>query len=124
MLYLVDDDQHVRNAFGLLFRSAGFDHVEYGSALEFLEVYSPLPDDLLVLDVQMPLMSGFELLRHLAVAGIRIPVILITAFDPPYTSDSSENYNVLACLKKPVDSDILIDLLIKAAATSTDVTPN
>lgn len=124
MLYLIDDDQYVRKAFGLLFRSAGLDHLEYGSALEFLEDYSPLPDDFLVLDVQMPSMSGFELLKHLAGMGVRIPVILITAFDPPYTSESSANYNVLACLKKPVDSDILIGLLIKATATSTDLKPN
>jgi FixJ family two-component response regulator len=77
---VVDDDESVREGATNLFRSMGLTAVAFSSAEEFLR-----PDGLdrascLVLDVQMPGMSGLELQSHLAAIGRRIPIVFVTAF--------------------------------------------
>src|SRR5207245_10009799 len=75
---VVDDDSSVREALGSLLRSAGLAVETFRSAREFLT--SPRRDasSCLVLDVELPGLSGLDLQRELADAGVRIPVIFLT----------------------------------------------
>jgi len=59
----------------------------------------------------MPGINGCDLIEYLEKRDLKIPVIVITAFDQPESRSISERYGALAYLTKPVDSEILIELI-------------
>lgn len=77
-VFVVDDDEDMRNSLQRLLDVAGMRVEVYDSAVAFLESYSPRRPGCLVLDVRMPGMSGLELQEKLQSRGARIPVIIIT----------------------------------------------
>ena len=111
MIYIIDDDNYVRRGFEILFKSAGMDCTSFGSAEEFLEVLHEVENAIIILDMHMPGMTGCDLLAYLAAGEIFIPVIVITAFDEPVSRECAKKYGALAYLRKPVDSEALIDLI-------------
>jgi len=111
MIYIIDDDQHVRRGFGILLKSAGFECTSYGSAEEFLEKSKPTGKDLIILDYHLPEMSGCDLLDHFLKVKLHIPVIIITAFDDQISRDCAKKYGALAYMRKPVDGEALVDLI-------------
>jgi FixJ family two-component response regulator len=78
-VFLVDDDDAVRDSLGRLLEAAGLPVERYASAEEFLAGYQPARAGCLVLDVAMPGMSGLELADALAARGIQLPIIYLTA---------------------------------------------
>lgn len=77
-VFIVDDDQEVRESVRLLVQSVGLQVVTFSSAHQFLENYRPDLPGCLILDVRMPGMSGLELQNRLAEVGCEIPIILLT----------------------------------------------
>jgi FixJ family two-component response regulator len=111
MIFIVDDDINVRMGFELLLKSAGYDSASFGSVEAFASEYRPGNNDLLLLDMHLPGMNGCEFLKQLKHEGKFIPVIVITAFDEPYSRECARKYGALAFLRKPVDGDALIDIV-------------
>ena len=111
MVYIIDDDQNVRDGFMMLLKSTGFKCSCFGSAEEFLKNYEAGANDLLILDIHLTGMNGCTLLEHLLKKGFRLPVIIITAYDEQSSRQAAKNYGALAYLRKPVDSEALIDLV-------------
>lgn len=112
MVFIVDDDQNVRDGFMLLLQSAGFKSSAYESAEKFLDYYElHHNNDLLILDISLGGMSGCDLMEYLTKRELHLPVIIITAFDKEATRKVAKDYGALAYLRKPVDSAALIDLI-------------
>ena len=111
MISIIDDDIHVRMGFEILLKSAGYNSTSFESAEEFLQQSMTGVNDLILLDMNLPGMNGCEFLKYLKKTGIFIPVIIITAYDDPYSRQCAKDYGALAFLRKPVDSDALIDLI-------------
>jgi two-component system, LuxR family, response regulator FixJ len=111
MIYIIDDDKYVRKGFEILFKSAGLESDSYESAEDFLEVMKPAENDIILLDMHMPGMNGCELLDHLTKHEIFLPVIIVTAYDEPASRECAKNYGAVAYLRKPIDSEALIDLI-------------
>jgi FixJ family two-component response regulator len=111
MIYLIDDDKSVRRGFELFFRSAGMNFKSIESAEDFLLYFKPDKNDLIILDLSLPGMTGCELLKKFEEQGIHLPVIVVTSFDEPASRESCKKYGVKAFLRKPVDSEALIDLI-------------
>src|SRR5467141_3485031 len=103
-----DDDASVREALGSLLRSAGLTVETFRSAREFLT--SPRRDasSCLVLDVELPGLSGLDLQRELANAGVRIPIIFITGHGEIPMSVRARKAVALEFLTKPVAGDQLL----------------
>src|ERR1700739_1019885 len=80
LISIVDDDDTVRAAIESLVRSLGFEARTFASAESFLQSSSPQETRCLILDVQMPIMSGIELQARLSELGFEIPIIFITAY--------------------------------------------
>ena len=80
---VVDDDESLCRSFSRLLRVAGFQPVTYPSAEAFLQDSKRPRFDCLVLDIQLPGMSGLELSQRLAAVADATPVIFITAHDEP-----------------------------------------
>jgi FixJ family two-component response regulator len=111
MLYIIDDDQNVRDGFMMLLKSAGFKCSSFESAEEFLKNYNAGVNDLVILDMQLTGMNGCTLLEEMDKKGLHLPVIVVTAFDEPKYRECCREYGVTAYLRKPVDGEALIDLI-------------
>ena len=77
-VYIVDDDDAVQRAVGIVARSLGCEVRMFGNASDFLMGYTEGAPGCLVLDVRMPEMNGIELQKMLGDAGVRIPVIMMS----------------------------------------------
>jgi FixJ family two-component response regulator len=78
---VVDDDENLRRSFARLLRAAGMRPITYGSAEAFLADTLRPRIDCLVLDVQLPGMSGIELQEYLSAKGNATAILFITAYD-------------------------------------------
>jgi FixJ family two-component response regulator len=118
---IVDDDPSVRKALARLLRASALDADAYGSARAFLESLRTSAPDCLVLDLQMPEMSGLTLQRELVRTGIRLPVVIITGHDEPGMEARCRAAGTGAYLRKPLDGRTLlaaIENVINAARAS------
>jgi FixJ family two-component response regulator len=111
MVYIVDDDQNVRDGFMMLLKSAGFEYSCFENAEKFLKNFKPGVKDFLILDMHLTGMDGCTLLEKMEMEGLHLPVIVISAFDAPKYRECCREYGVLAFLRKPVDGEALIDLI-------------
>lgn len=115
LVCIVDDDASVRTALGRLVRTLGLRARTYGSPREFLDQnHAQLEADCLLLDVQLPAMSGFELYDLLLEGGHRTPVIFITGRPRPNTRNLARQMNAVACLEKPFDETALVEAIREA----------
>src|SRR5579864_2810248 len=115
-VFVVDDDEGVRNSLRFLLKSVGLAARALGSAAEFLEVYKPSQPGCLVLDVRMPGMSGLELQQQLNLRGAVIPVIFITGHgDIPMAVEAMQQ-GAFDFLQKPFRDQDLIDRIQRALA--------
>jgi FixJ family two-component response regulator len=109
VISVVDDDASVRVATDNLLSSHGYLVRTFTSAEEFLQ--SPHFDDCacVVADVQMPGLSGLDLLAHVRAQGYPLPVILITAFPEESIRASALKAGAICFLAKPFAAPALID---------------
>jgi FixJ family two-component response regulator len=105
---LVDDDASVRRALARLLSASSFEITTFGSAHEFLKSVEAAPPECLVVDLQMPEITGLDLQRHLLRAGINIPTIVITAYNEPGLRERCQSAGASAFLVKPLDGKTLI----------------
>lgn len=95
-----------------------FDCRTYASPEDFLRSIATGLPDCLILDLQMPEMTGFELHQHLRDRGIRIPTILITAYGDARVYERSRALGIITVLSKPLRNAALfaaIDAATEAA---------
>src|SRR4030095_8441621 len=107
-VYVVDDDASVRDAVGRLVRSGGWRVETFASAREFLA--SPWADvpSCLILDVQLPGLSGLDLQQQLAKSGARSAIIFLAGHGDIPTSVRAIKAGALEFLTKPyADADLI-----------------
>jgi FixJ family two-component response regulator len=115
---IVDDDASTRAALMRVLNARGIDCRVYASADDFLAALPSYTPDCLVVDLEMPDMTGRELQRELARLGARIPTIVMTGHDSSSRRDQCRLLGVSAYLLKPMQSAELI------AAIGSAVWPN
>jgi two-component system, LuxR family, response regulator FixJ len=113
-IYVVDDDEGVRNSIRFLLKSVGLTTKTLASASEFLETYKPRQPGCLVLDVRMPGMSGLELQQQLNLRGAIIPVIFITGHGDIPMAVEAMQHGAFDFLQKPFRDQDLIDRIQRA----------
>jgi two-component system response regulator FixJ len=115
-VFVVDDDEAVRDSLRLLLKSAGILAVTYASAQELLANYDPAQPGCLVLDVRMPGTSGLEMQHELNLRGAMIPVIFITGHgDIPMAVEAMQQ-GAFDFLQKPFRDSELLDRVQRALA--------
>lgn len=113
-IYVVDDDEGVRNSLRFLLKSVGLTARTLSSAREFLETYRPRQPGCVVLDVRMPGMSGLELQQQLNLRGAIIPVIFITGHGDIPMAVEAMQHGAFDFLQKPFRDQDLIDRIQRA----------
>ena len=111
---VVDDDASIRRALRRLLQSAGFTVETFATASEFLDADYWAQTACLVLDIHLPGMSGFELQEYLAVTGVPIPIVFITALDDVSMRERVNRAGAAGYLRKPFDQDTLIEAISRA----------
>ena len=111
MVYLIDDDASVRKAFGRLLRSANLDAETFSSAEEFLTSPRQKENACIIIDIEMPGLTGFDLLERLAAEGTRIPVIAVSAHDDTETREHARELGAVNFFRKPLDDQALLDTI-------------
>jgi FixJ family two-component response regulator len=116
---IVDDDYSVRLATESLVRSLGFTARTFASAKDFLQSAGLNETACLILDVQMPGMSGVDLQDALLKRGHHIPIIFITAFPEDRVRERVLRAGAVSFLIKPFDGRKMIDCLRLALQKQT-----
>jgi FixJ family two-component response regulator len=112
VIAVVDDEESVRKAVVRVLHAAGFAARAFASGTEFLESWHFDRPDCLVLDLQMPGLSGTEVQRQLRTAGASFPIVIITAHDSPNLREECMSAGAIDYLCKPLD----IRALVKAVS--------
>src|SRR5262252_9113583 len=115
-VFVVDDDEAVRNSLRFLLKSVGLATRTLSSASEFLDSYKPSQPGCLVLDVRMPGMSGLELQQQLNLRGAVIPVIFITGHGDVPMAVEAMQHGAFDFLQKPFRDQDLLDRIQRAIA--------
>ena len=113
-VFLVDDDDAVRDALELLLDSVGLRTAAYPSAAAFLEHYDPGRPGCLVLDIRMPAMSGMELQAALAEKSVNIPIIFLSGHGNVSMSAKAFRSGAVDFLEKPFDENVLLERIHEA----------
>ncbi|MCH8059540.1 MAG: response regulator transcription factor [Proteobacteria bacterium] len=113
-VFIVDDDEGIREGLGLLLETVGQLYELYSSAIEFLDAYDPSKGGCLVLDIRMPRMSGLELQEKLNEKECLLPIIFITGHgDIPMAVDAMRR-GALDFIRKPFREQDLLDRINEA----------
>jgi two-component system, LuxR family, response regulator FixJ len=108
-VYIVDDDDGMRRALGILMTTVGYQPAAFAGPREFLAKYDPSQPGCLVLDVRMPEMSGLEVQQHLNRNGSMLPVILVSGHgDIPMAVQAMKD-GAFDFLQKPFRDQELLD---------------
>jgi DNA-binding NtrC family response regulator len=122
-IYVVDDDASVREAVGSLIRSTGLSVETFASAQEFLASRWVDVPSCLVLDVQLPGLSGLDLQQRLMSAGGQTSIIFLTGHGDIPTSVRAMKAGALEFLTKPFADTDLLDAIQQGLARAVAVSP-
>lgn len=110
-IYIVDDDESVRRALGRLIRSAGLSSQVFASGESFLASLSDKARGCLVMDIQMPGLTGHDVQEKLRERASAIRVIALSAQDDENTRERARKLGAVAFFRKPVDDQALLDAI-------------
>jgi two-component system, LuxR family, response regulator FixJ len=119
-VHIVDDEANVRDALTLLLSTAQIESRSYGSAEEYLTL-NPLTEPACILvDNQLPGMSGIELLKHIVAATSNSPIIMITAYGDVPTAVLAMKAGAFHFVQKPFDAEALLTTVEEALSLGGD----
>jgi len=107
VIAIVDDDLSAREGLESLVRSAGWSVETFASAQEFL-ARTAEPPSCLILDLQLPGLSGLDLQKRMAEIGLEVPIVFLTGHGSIPTSVQAMKAGAAEFLTKPVDEDELL----------------
>ncbi len=113
-VFIVDDDEQVRNALSLLMESVGLNTESYASAQEYLEQFDVDKPGCLILDVRMPGISGLDLQARLAAERIHPTIIIITGHGDVPMAVRAVTAGAVDFIEKPFNNQSMLDTVHKA----------
>ncbi|MCB1830068.1 MAG: response regulator transcription factor [Gammaproteobacteria bacterium] len=113
-VFVVDDDQAMRNSLKWLIESVGMKVETYSTADEFIRNYYPGRAGCLLLDVRMPGMSGLELQEHFLKHQINIPIIIITGHGDVPMAVRAMKSGAVDFIEKPFNDEMLLESIRNA----------
>ena len=123
-IYIIDDDDGVRDSIAALLQGTGFRTRGFASGIEFLDLASSLQPGYLISDVRMPELDGIGLLKRLKELQLDFPAILITAHGDVRTAVEAIRSGATEFLEKPFTSESLLEAVerVQQAPHATDQT--
>ena len=115
-VYIVDDDEAVRESLALLLDSMDQNCQSFNSAVDFLNAYSGGMTGCLVLDIRMPGMNGLELQKQLNAGGSILPIIFVTGHGDVPMAVEAMQHGAVDFIQKPYREQDLLDKINMAIA--------
>ena len=119
-VFIVDDDDEVRDSLEDLIDSVGYQTEKFASAAEFLAAFDPAKPGCLVLDIRMPGMSGLELQERLNEHGSALPIIFITGHGDVPMAVEAMRRGAADFIQKPFRDQDLLDRIREALKTDKE----
>ena len=107
-VYVIDDDEAVRDSLRMLFAGAGLEVETYASAPDFMAAARPGAGSCLVLDIRMPDMTGLALQERLIESGARVPIVFITGHGDIPLAVQTVKKGAYDFIEKPFDDERLL----------------
>jgi FixJ family two-component response regulator len=120
-VFIVDDDQAVRDAIRWLMEQVKLKVQVFASADEFLANYVPGTRGCIILDIRMPGMSGLELQERLKSAKALIPIIIITGHGDVSIAVRAMKGGAIEFLQKPFNDQLLLDTVQSTLSTYAEI---
>lgn len=113
-VFIVDDDDAVRDALQALLESMDIQTLAFDNVQSFIDSYNPEQPGCLVLDVRLPQLSGLELQEYLQRQGIKIPIIFVSGHSTVSIAVRTLKAGAVDFLEKPFDDQMLLDSIQRA----------
>jgi len=113
-VFIVDDDQEVRNALQLLMESVGLPSEAFSSAQVFLGQFDINRSGCIIVDVRMPGMSGLDLQAHLTAEKLHPPIIIITGHGDVPMAVRAVQAGAIDFIEKPFNNQAMLDSVHRA----------
>jgi FixJ family two-component response regulator len=123
VVILVEDDAGLRGALERVLRASGFEAQSYASAEAALADRRLAWADCLVVDLNLPAMSGLDLVDRVRQHGVAVPTVLITAHDEPRVRDEVKSRGIEHFRAKPFLGSALVRLLDSVIAGPSGAAP-
>jgi FixJ family two-component response regulator len=121
VVFIVDDDVSVRESLELLIRSAGWQPETFESAQEFLSCPRALVPNCLILDVNLPDLSGLDLQRLVSFERTEMPIIFVTGYSDVPMTVKAMKAGAVEFLTKPLGDEVLLTAIEQALERSRNV---
>jgi FixJ family two-component response regulator len=116
-VYVVDDDEPVRDAIGMLLDTVSIPYKGFPNAQAFLDICDQPLSGALVLDIRMPGISGLELQKKLIELGIKLPIVFITGHGDIPMAVEAMRHGAVDFIRKPFRDQELLDRIHEALAS-------
>jgi two-component system, LuxR family, response regulator FixJ len=108
-VYIIDDDDAVRDSLSVQLESTGYDVASFSSAVGFLEIAHSLQPGCVISDVQMPDMDGMELQQRLSDMKLDFPVVIVTGHADVALAVRAMKAGAVDFIEKPFDEDAILN---------------
>ncbi len=98
---IVDDEEEIRDLIGLQLENTDRKFFHTSNGVEAIDVLSKEKIDLVISDIAMPKMNGFELLRKIKLLGFSTPIIILTGHADSMVANQLRTYSVRSFINKP-----------------------
>ena len=113
-IYLIDDDESMRTSLARMLGEVGYQVQEYASATDFLEKSLPLAPAVILLDMQMPDVTGLDLQKQLVSLGRKTPIVFISGQSHPHQIVQALKNGAVDFLFKPFNLEELLQAINEA----------
>ena len=120
-ILLVDDEPDLCTVYQIVLQDAGYECIPYTDSIKALQEYRPTYYDLILLDIKMPVLNGFELCKKIIELDKTVHIVFITASEEYYEKFRSQHFPVLGkinYIQKPIGNEELIQIVSMIIATS------
>jgi CheY-like chemotaxis protein len=122
-ILLVDDEPDVCMVYHMVLEDVGFNCTSYANSVKALQEFKPAYYDLILLDIKMPVLNGFELCKKIRAIDKKVQMIFITASEQFYenirekSSPKINDINNIKYIQKPISNEELVDVVNRTLAT-------
>jgi two-component system response regulator FixJ len=117
-VFIVDDDEFVRDSLAALLMAKGMEAVPFASAEAFLLGYRPVASGCAIIDMRMPGMDGIALLEHLRAGNISLPVIVVTGHGDVALAVRAMKAGAADFIEKPYTNAAILEAVTRTLQTA------